>query len=195
MKNVDIDKLIDEYYESDIHKYYKKHGQGKATYYSELKIDNTRAKLAGKQTVYLKKGVHSLSKKELSDNGSKGGKVSGKNVGLKLKNEKKGIFSIDYKTHCKNAKMGGNVTFKNKVGIFALSNDEIKKYTTRGGNKTAEKLRKEVLVYDKITNEFIGEFKSMTDAAIELNCYKTHISSCCLGKSKSHKGYIFKFKS
>jgi hypothetical protein len=35
--NIDIDKLIDGYYESDIHQYYKKHGESKATHFANLK--------------------------------------------------------------------------------------------------------------------------------------------------------------
>lgn len=37
---VDIDKLIDGYYESDIHRFYSKHG-GRANYYAELKLRNS----------------------------------------------------------------------------------------------------------------------------------------------------------
>ena len=38
MNNVDIDKLIDGYYESDVHRFYNKHGEGLASHYAKHKL-------------------------------------------------------------------------------------------------------------------------------------------------------------
>jgi len=38
MNKVDIDKLIDGYYESDIHQFYKKHGEDLASHYAQHKL-------------------------------------------------------------------------------------------------------------------------------------------------------------
>ena len=67
---VDIDKLIDGYYESDIHRYYSKHGKN-AEGYAKLrlwstspdgnKIRRASAKNAGKKAVEKKLGFHGFS--------------------------------------------------------------------------------------------------------------------------------------
>ena len=41
--------------------------------------------------------------------------------------------------------------------------------------------------------ELNKEFDSATDAAIQLNLNKTHISKCCLGKQKTTGGYHWRF--
>jgi hypothetical protein len=38
MNKVDIDKLIDGYYESDVHHFYKKHGEGLASHYAKHRL-------------------------------------------------------------------------------------------------------------------------------------------------------------
>lgn len=41
--------------------------------------------------------------------------------------------------------------------------------------------------------ELNKEFDSATDAAIQLNLHKTHISKCCLGQQKTTGGYHWRF--
>ena len=53
---------------------------------------------------------------------------------------------------------------------------------------------KPVLVYDKQGN-FIGEYKSESSAAKELNCRKSGINRVLRGVAYSHNNYIFKWKS
>lgn len=60
--------------------------------------------------------------------------------------------------------------------------------------KAYTKISKAVLVYNKKTKEFIGEYKSTREAARELNCYARSISNCLKGVLKTHKGYIFTLK-
>jgi hypothetical protein len=44
-----------------------------------------------------------------------------------------------------------------------------------------------------IDGDFVKKYESGNLASIDLNCCQSKISQCCLGKIKSHKGYIFKF--
>ena len=53
---------------------------------------------------------------------------------------------------------------------------------------------KPVLVYDKQGN-FIGEYKSESSAAKELNCHKSQINRVLRGVAYSHNNYVFKWKS
>lgn len=53
---------------------------------------------------------------------------------------------------------------------------------------------KPILVYDKQGN-FIGEYKSESSAAKELNCRKSQINRVLRGVAYSHNNYVFKWKS
>ena len=46
-----------------------------------------------------------------------------------------------------------------------------------------------------LEGNFIKEYESITQASKELNNSLNNISQCCLGRSKTSKGYIFKFKN
>lgn len=52
---------------------------------------------------------------------------------------------------------------------------------------------KPVLCYLK-SGEFVKEFETISGAAKELNLHSGNISSCCSGRLKQYKGYIFKYK-
>lgn len=54
-----------------------------------------------------------------------------------------------------------------------------------------EKVYKSVAQYD-LDNNLIREYKSMTEAT-NYGFERPHISECCAGKRKSHKGYIWKY--
>ena len=55
--------------------------------------------------------------------------------------------------------------------------------------------RKEVMQYDKDTNELINTFHSLTEASqvTGINC--GNISSCCHDRAKSAGGYKWKLKN
>lgn len=73
-------------------------------------------------------------------------------------------------------------------------------------SKTLDPRAKSVLVYAKNTNDFIGEWDSISACAKELKCDCTAIWKICRGDNstpapngksysmKSHKGYVFKYK-
>ena len=52
---------------------------------------------------------------------------------------------------------------------------------------------KPVLQIDKKTNEVIAEFPSMAEVERQFGFSQGHISNCCLGKRKTHKGFIWKY--
>lgn len=55
------------------------------------------------------------------------------------------------------------------------------------------KTSKPVLQINKTTNEVIAEFPSINEVQRQLGYSKGNISNCCLGKSKTHKGFIWKY--
>lgn len=59
--------------------------------------------------------------------------------------------------------------------------------------RIAEKNNKPILQFD-LEGNFIKEFESITQASKELNNSLNNISQCCLGRSRTSKGYIFRFK-
>ena len=64
-------------------------------------------------------------------------------------------------------------------------------YGTRN-ERVAEKLSKTVLQYD-LEGNFIKEWKSIMECGRNGYIF-TSVSKCCLGKQKTHKGYIWKYK-
>lgn len=61
--------------------------------------------------------------------------------------------------------------------------------------KAYSKTRRAVLVHDKKTKEFVGEYKSAREAARELGCYVWNINDCLKGRLKTYRGYIFTYKN
>lgn len=59
--------------------------------------------------------------------------------------------------------------------------------------RIAEKNNKPILQFD-LEGNFIREWESITQASKELNNSLNNISQCCLGRSRTSKGYIFRFK-
>src|SRR6476620_1635339 len=50
------------------------------------------------------------------------------------------------------------------------------------------------IVVTGLDGRAVGEFESGNLAALALNCNQAHISACCRGLRKHHKGYKFQFK-
>lgn len=69
-----------------------------------------------------------------------------------------------------------------------------KKMSEESIRKTAEAKKKEILQFDS-DGKFIREWRSATDAAIELGFIGAGISRACAGKRKSYKGFIWKLKN
>ena len=60
--------------------------------------------------------------------------------------------------------------------------------------RIAVKNNKPILQFD-LNGNFIKEYESITQASKELNIKLNYISSCCLGRRRKTKGYVFKFKN
>lgn len=60
--------------------------------------------------------------------------------------------------------------------------------------RKAQKHNKPILQLD-LNGNFIKEYESITQASKELNIKIDYISSCCLGRRRKTKGYVFKFKN
>ena len=60
--------------------------------------------------------------------------------------------------------------------------------------RIAKKNNKPILQFD-LNGNFIKEYESITQASKELNIKIDYISSCCLGRRRKTKGYVFKFKN
>ena len=59
--------------------------------------------------------------------------------------------------------------------------------------RIAKKNNKPILQFD-LEGNIIKEYESITQASKELNNSLNNISQCCLGRSRTSKGYIFRFK-
>ena len=59
------------------------------------------------------------------------------------------------------------------------------------GRKNAEKLSRQVYQYDK-NEKLVAIWKSVNEAGRN-GFNSSHVSNCCLGKRKSHKGYIWSY--
>lgn len=107
-----------------------------------------------------------------------------------------------------NACIGGAIAVENKLGYHGLSKEEKTEVGRLGANAVLEKYTKEelqkrgwgngkpkkpVLQYD-LDGNFIKEWESVTDAAIEIGSKREHIYAVVKGKRNSHKKSIWKYK-
>lgn len=70
--------------------------------------------------------------------------------------------------------------------VWRYAEDDFDKYTTSSTNK--------VLQYNK-NMELIKEWGSIKEASMFYGCDRTAIRNCCLGKTKTSCGYIWKYKN
>lgn len=98
--------------------------------------------------------------------------------------------------------------WQKKTNFFQT--DEFKKGSIKGGvvqgerNKTNGHMdmmrdkgnfnRKQIIGYNRFTNELIGEWNSLTACALELGTSVAKISLCINGKRKYHRDYTFQKK-
>jgi hypothetical protein len=85
---------------------------------------------------------------------------------------------------------------KNKIGIFGYSKEERLALNTKANiiraQKSAEKRMKPVIVFDYKSDRYIGEWKSIQSASIELKACNLDATIC--GRRKSANGYYAKLK-
>lgn len=80
------------------------------------------------------------------------------------------------------------VNKKKGIGIYSFTKEQRKQYSKIAG----EKLSKSVLVFDKLTGNYITEFVSSREAGRQLGI--SNIASIITGKIKTRKQYTFKYK-
>lgn len=71
--------------------------------------------------------------------------------------------------------------------------ENVRKQATKNILKASEQEKIKINQYD-LKGNFIREWESITQASKELNNSLNNISQCCLGRSRTSKGYIFRFK-
>jgi hypothetical protein len=102
-----------------------------------------------------KNGIFSLTSKQLSENGKKGGKIGGKTAGKKCYENKLGAFSLSeeerYKKNSKGGKIGGKNTYEKGVGIFSRSREKMME-DIRKASEASKNIKYRCLVTGKITN-------------------------------------------
>lgn len=157
---------------------------------------------------------HYIDKYEISEKGELRNSISGRL--LKPKINKKGY--VYYTVSCDGVLR--DISAHRAVAISFLENpDDLEQINHIDGNKTnnhysnlewmtqsqnmKHAFENNLLNFSSIEvpviqltkdDDFIAEFKSASDAAREVNGYRSHITSCCKGTRKTHKGYKWKYK-
>lgn len=82
----------------------------------------------------------------------------------------------------------------NNIQIITVSQNREKQYNDirLGISTSGERCKKVLMIKD---NKVICEFISASEAARLSNGSQGHISACCRGERKSHKGFNWKFKN
>jgi group I intron endonuclease len=160
-------------------------------------IEECSVDLLDEKEIYWGKKYNVLSNQHLNNRLGRGfGSFDSEETKLKKSVSRKGKsnywlkgkrFSKEHCEKIKQNKIGKkhNVTKKRKdIGIS-------KRYHVEAASKAKSK---SVLQYT-ISGVFIKEWKSGKEAADTLGFQQSNISSCCMGKTKSHKKFIWKFKN
>jgi hypothetical protein len=151
------------------------------------KVDNLPYWKSYKQSINRR---NKLTKEIKTAASKKGGSIGGKTA---FKN-KSGLFAMSAEK-TKQVKIAGGkassiVNKINGVGIYGISKEQRIKNGIEGNKKRA----KGVLVFNKVTNEFISEYQSIREAGRKLNIPFQNISAVLKGKIKQCKAYTFKQK-
>lgn len=134
------------------------------------------------------------------------GKILTEQTKLKLKKSSMGRkHTEEAKSKISKARLGQKLSDETKEkissyrkGKFCGSDNPFfgKHHTEETKQKISQNNAKKraVLQIDKTTNEIIAEWESIREAARQLNIKNQNISACCVGKTKSCGGFIWKFK-
>lgn len=108
-----------------------------------------------------------------------------KRVSETVKGEKNHFYG---KHHTEQTKKKMSEAWKNRI---VSEETKIKISESQKNNPVKSK---PVLQIDKNTNEVIAEFPSTAEAGRKLGFANSHISACCRGRLKTHKGFKWKYK-
>jgi hypothetical protein len=117
--------------------------------------------------------LNNCSKESKSKGGKIGGKIAGPINGKKL---------VESGKWAEISKLG--ITKALEQGFYKIGNKRMKELYSIA-----------VLVYEKDTNKFIGEYKSYKDVERDLNVPTGNICNVLKGRQKSAGGYTFKYKN
>jgi hypothetical protein len=78
---------------------------------------------------------------------------------------------------------------------WATPSENLKHAYSNGLKKTSVNNEKAVLAFDKLTNELVSDFVSISKAARELNISQSDIVGVLKNRQKTAKGYYFKYKN
>lgn len=81
---------------------------------------------------------------------------------------------------------------ENNQYAYDCGRRELTEEMVRARKKKSDWLYKKVKQYS-LNGEFIKEYDSITQAALETGSNKTNISACCNNVQKTHKGYLWRF--
>jgi hypothetical protein len=104
-----------------------------------LDVLRTAGKIGGTRTYELNLGVHGLDKETQIKNCSKAGKIGGKIAGQKVKKNGIGIFAMTEEEKRECSIKGGKKARDNKTGIFAMTEEEKRKRSIKGGTASGQK--------------------------------------------------------
>lgn len=90
---------------------------------------------------------------------------------------------IEHKEHISEHKQNMSEETKNKIS-----------YSHKGLLINYQKYSKAVYQIDKKTNDVLNTYPSVAEAARQTNFNASHISSCCRGERKTHKGFKWRYK-
>jgi hypothetical protein len=78
---------------------------------------------------------------------------------------------------------------------WATPSENLKHAHSTGLKKTSVNNERAVLAFDKLTNELVSNFVSISKASRELNISKCDVSAVLNNRQKTAKGYYFKYKN
>lgn len=70
---------------------------------------------------------------------------------------------------------------------------EITKQRMGAARSGANNWRSRMVFQYTLSGELVGEYDTTTQAAASVGCCQSAISQCCLGRKKSHHGYIWRY--
>ena len=73
--------------------------------------------------------------------------------------------------------------------------DNLQVVTWEENNKKGRQEKKKAVDKYDINNNFLKSYNSISDASKDVGVYKSNISACCKGKTKTSGGFIWKYKA